>query len=148
MPRLKILTLLVVLIAASGCVTPVAHQTSLETTEAASATECYPGHRPPAELVIAVYLHNGRVHTVPDRAVVEHPRQRVTWIAVNGEVSNMVFEPSDCAPAPPPIPERARMHNRNFAEGYRGTHEYGFLFHPDGGGAPVEVESPFIIIEY
>jgi hypothetical protein len=147
MPRPKILTLLVVLIAASGCATPGVHHATASQTEAASATECYRGHRPPAELVIAVYLDNGRVHTVPERAIVEHPRQRVKWIAVNGEISNIVFEPSDCSPAPPSIPERARMHNRTFAPGHLGTHKYGFVFHPDGGGDSIEVD-PFIIIEY
>lgn len=147
MPRLKMLTLLVVLIAASGCATPGVPPATVGLSAAASPTECYRGHRPPAELVIAVYNDNGRVHTVPEHAIVEHPRQRVTWIAVNGQISNIVFEPSDCAPAPPSIPERARRHDRNFPAGYRGTHKYGFLFYPDEGGDPIEVD-PYIIIEY
>jgi hypothetical protein len=103
-------------------------------------------HTPPNELVIAVYVENGTVHTLPEYGFVEHQGQEVCWIACGGEISDIRFRPSG-GKTPPPIQPRRRIHRTRFAPGLEGRYKYSFKFHPDGGGNAEEVD-PHIIIEY
>lgn len=108
---------------------------------------CYPGHRPPSTISIVVYVDSaGAVQVVPERAVVENATQTVVWTAADGEISDIVFEPSECAPGPPSINRRGKQLSTNFGTGYSGTHKYSFTFHAsDGRSIPVD---PLVVIEY
>ncbi|MBW3672264.1 MAG: hypothetical protein KY432_11410, partial [Acidobacteria bacterium] len=110
-------------------------------------TVCYHGHRPASTISVVVYVDSaGRVQVVPERAVVEHPNQTVVWTAADGEISNIDFEPSDCAPGPPSINSRGRQISTQIAAGHRGTHKYSFTFHPSSGAS--QRIDPMIVVEY
>lgn len=135
---------LLMLLALAGCATGVADPRD-DTGDEMRA--CYPGHKPPSTIAVVVYVDSvGVVQVVPNRVVVEHPNQTVIWTAADGEISDITFEPSDCAPGPPTIKGKGRQLSARIAAGHRGTHKYGFTFHPTRGEA--QVVDPLIVIEY
>lgn len=135
---------LLMLLALAGCATGVADPRDDKGDEMRA---CYPGHRPPSTIAVVVYVDSaGKVWAVPDKVVVEHPNQTVIWTAADGEISDIVFKPSDCAPGPPSINRKGRQLSAQIAKGHRGTHKYGFTFHPTRG-EPQYID-PLIIIEY
>ncbi len=127
-----------------GCATGVADRDSGEVDE---QRVCYTGHRPPSTIAAVVYVDsNDKVQVVPERIVVEHPNQTVTWTAADGEISDITFEPSECSPGPPSIDRKGRQISARFAAGHRGTHKYSFVFHWASGKS--QKIDPMIVIEY
>lgn len=128
----------------AGCATRVADMPLDPSLDPA----CKPGHRPPSTIAVVVYLDaNDVVQVLPEEIVVEHPNQTIIWTAADGEISNIVFEPSACAPGPPSIKGKGRQLSTRIPSGlYRGTHKYGFTFHPTGG-QPKPID-PLIVVEY
>lgn len=134
----------IVLLTLAGCATGVGSP-PVEVENNGKA--CYHGHRPPSTVAVVIYMDAaGTVQVVPETIVVEHPNQTVIWTAADGEISDMVFERSDCAPGPPSINRKGKQLSTRIAAGHRGTHKYSFTFHPTDGEA--ERIDPLIVVEY
>ncbi len=135
---------LMMLLAIGGCATRPGDQGNGPGDE---NRVCHPDHRPPSTIAVVVYEDaNGVVQVVPEKVVIEKPNQTVIWTAADGQVSDITFEPSDCAPGPPAINRKGRQLSARFATGHRGTHKYSFTFHPSEG--PSQKIDPLIVIEY
>lgn len=134
----------VCVLAIAGCASDVVES---RLASEVSMDACPEGHVIPPEVSVVIYQQNGRVFTVPRVVVVESPEQEVVWTSVNGEISDITFEPSSCAPAPPPVNGSGRQLRDSFPPGYRGAHKYTYMFTPDTKDEPVKVD-PVLIIEY
>lgn len=107
----------------------------------------YDGHQPADVVEVVVWEKAGRVNVVPEVVRIENAKQKVVWIAINGEIDTIKFHPNKKTPGPPPITKRGRRIEGSFpAKLHSGPHKYEFRFHPDGGNS-IDYD-PIAVIEY
>lgn len=136
---------LILMLTLTGCATATGGATPADPSD--SQTRCDTGHRAPSTVAVVVYLDAaGEVQVVPDTVVLEHQNQTLIWTAADGEISNITFAASDCAPGPPAINRRGRQLSTRVAPGHKGAHKYSFTFHPTSG--PSRPVDPLIVVEY